>query len=137
MSMRSQSSPAPAAASVTPGLAKVSQKPICRLPAASARLKRLCGMSSRISVNLGLGYDGGTGEEIEITAGLGLADMLLIKRAVAPSKARRRRNPLSPTSRELVRGHRELDAAAGNVELDHVAGLQQSEWPANEGFGRD
>src|SRR5579863_9442433 len=137
MSMRSQSNPAPAAASVTPGLAKVSQKPICRLPAASARLKRFCGMSSRISVNLGLGYGGGTGEEIEIASGLGLADMLLVKRAVAPGKAWRGRDPRRAAPRELVRQHDKLEAATRHVELDHVAGFDQSKRPTDEGFRRD
>src|SRR5260221_14040227 len=88
MSRGGQSKPAPAAPSAAAGLARLIHKPICGVPDASARLKRFCGMSLRMSVDLRLGDGGVAGEEIEVAAGLGLSDMLFVKRAVAALEAR-------------------------------------------------
>src|ERR1700686_2061338 len=121
MSSSSQSKPEPAATSVAAGLAGVIHKPICGVPAASARLKRFCGMSLRMSVNLRLGNRSIAGKEIEVAAGLGLADMLIVKRAVAALEARLGPHPLAAPSRQFGIGDRDIKSPPRHVELDDVA----------------
>src|SRR5712671_1152003 len=115
MSRSSQSKPAPAATSVAAGLARLIHKPICGVPEASARLKRFCGMSLRMSVDLRLGDGSVAGEEIEVAAGLGLPDMLVVERAVAALEARLGRHPLGTSAREFRIGHCDVESPCRHV----------------------
>jgi hypothetical protein len=75
-------------------------------------------------------------EKIEIAALVGLADMLGIHRAVAArvsaaAAASRRRG-----GAQLLVADVQMDAAGGDVELDLVAVLHQSQRAADKGFRR-
>src|SRR5258708_29409967 len=102
----SRSRPAPAATAVAAGLARLIHKPICGVPDASARLKRFCGMSLRMSVDLPLGDGGAAGEEIEVAAGLGFAHMLVVKPPLAALGPRVPHDPFAAPPRHVGPGHR-------------------------------
>src|SRR5438105_14019359 len=76
-------------------------------------------------------------EKIEVTALIGLGDVLLIQRAIAPLEVRWRHFPLGAAAGELRVADLQLQAAFGDIELDDVAVAHKSQWPAGEGFRRD
>src|SRR5712692_5998027 len=70
------------------------------------------------SMNLRLRGRLGAGEEIEIAALVGLADMGGEHRAVAARVARRRRPPCGAAAVELVVADMQVDAARRDIDLD-------------------
>src|SRR5262249_53034242 len=87
-------------------------------------------------MDLRLGYLPLAGEEVEVAAFVGLADMGGEHGAVAARVARRRRFPGRAPAAEFVLCDSEVDAAGGDIDLDRVAGAHEGERPADETFGR-
>src|SRR5437764_12631113 len=77
------------------------------------------------------------GEEVEVAAFLGLADMSAEERAVAALVMRRRRFPGLLAARHLLVRDGKVQLAARHVELDDVAVAHQGEPSADEGFRRE
>src|SRR5580692_4761109 len=76
-------------------------------------------------------------EKVEIATLVGLADMFGIHRAVAAQKMRRRRLPGGMAARELFVADVKMNFPRRDVDFDFVAGLHQSQWPADKAFRRD
>src|SRR5689334_13345907 len=71
-------------------------------------------------------------QEIEIAAFVGLADMLRKHRAIAALVMRLRRGPGGTALCKLLVGDMQVNAASGDIDLDLVAGLHQSQRPADK-----
>src|SRR4249920_750473 len=93
------------------------------------RLRRLEAL-----VNFRLGNLSRSGEEIEVAAFVGLADMSGEHGTVAARIARRRRLPGRATAGELLLAHIQMDAARRHVDLDGIAGAHECQRPADEAF---
>src|SRR2546430_11667097 len=91
----------------------------------------------RTSVNLRLRRRRSALEKIEIAALVGLCDMALVERTVAALVARLGLLPRGAAARELGVAYFQLQTAIRYVELDQVAGADQRERPADEGYRRD
>src|ERR1700692_5036115 len=88
-------------------------------------------------MNLRLGDGRRALEKSEVAAFVGLADVLRIHGAVAAGVFRRRRRPGGAAARKLVVADVEVDAPRGDVDLDLVAGLHESERTADKALRRD
>src|SRR5262252_1673366 len=93
--------------------------------------------SSMPSVDLGVGRGCGALEEVEIAAFVGLPDVLGEERAVAALEAPAGRLPGALALHHLGVVDEQLQPAALDVELDHVALLDESEWSSDERFRSD
>src|ERR1700687_2841626 len=76
-------------------------------------------------------------EKIEVTALIGLGDVLLVQRAIAALEARWRHFPLGAAAGEAGVPDLQLQTAFGDIKLDDVAVAHKSQWPAGERFRRD
>src|SRR5207237_54604 len=74
-------------------------------------------------------------EEIEVAALVSLEDVLEVEPAVAAAVSGRGRPPLSAAAGQLGVGDVQLEAAAGDVQLDLVAIAHERERAADGGFG--
>src|SRR5262249_59894990 len=84
------------------------------------------------SVNLRFGNLPLAGEEIEIAAFVGLADMGGEHGAVAAQVAWSGRFPGRTAAVELLLREVEVDAPRRHVHLDRIAGLHERQWPTHE-----
>src|SRR5262249_56137187 len=91
------------------------------------------GMTTWVSLmNLRLGDLSRALQKIEVATFIRLADMLRIHCAVAARVARRRWRPGGAAAFKLLIAYVQMDAARRDVDLDLVAGLDQSERRADE-----
>src|SRR5262245_35343780 len=86
---------------------------------------------TRASMNLRLGDLPLAGEEVEVAAFVGLADMGGEHGAVAAHVMRRRLLPGGAAAGELLVADMQMDAAGVDVDLDLVAGLHEGERAAD------
>src|SRR5262245_55901605 len=75
-------------------------------------------------------------QEIEVAAGVGLADVLLEHAAVAALVAGRQRHPGGAALRQLRVRDAEVQVALSHVDLDLIAGPDESQRPADEALRR-
>src|SRR5690349_8029747 len=83
-------------------------------------------------MNLRLRHLAGGGEEVEVAAVVGLADVLGEHRAVAARIFRRRLLPGGTALRHFLVADVEMNLAGRHVDLDLVAGLHKGERTADE-----
>src|SRR5262249_38700511 len=91
--------------------------------------------TANVSVNLRLGDAALAGEEVEVAAWGGLAGVGGERGAVAARMGRRRLLPGGGAAVELVVADVQMDAARGDIDLDLVAGRNESERPADIALG--
>src|SRR5687768_7403469 len=82
-------------------------------------------------VNLGIRRDATAVQEVEVTAFVGLRNVLTEKRAIAAREACGRRFPLGLPLRELCIAYLELELPCSDVELDEIAVLHERERAAD------
>src|SRR6202166_5379121 len=88
----------------------------------------------RVGIN---SWAGGSNEKVEVSAFVGLIDMIDVELGVPARCDGRARRPRGAPAREFLIGEKDGQASFGNIEFDPIAVFDKSKRSARGGLGRN